>query len=469
VSRPDGAPAARRSEAEEREVAYAGVAGQAAQLADGRLTATDLVEILLRRIDRLQPRLNAFRVVLADEARAAAMAADKARRAGDTRPLLGVPIAVKDNVPVTGHAALMGTGSAEPVATEDDELVRRLRDAGMIVLGLTNLPELALWAATETEHHGVTRNPWATDRAPGGSSGGSAVAVAAGLVPAAHATDGLGSIRLPASACGLVGLKPTHGTVPLGPDIDHWEGLSLAGFLTRSVRDTAMLHDEVGSGRGGRTSRLAPPRRLRIAVSTKPSTMTRVSADAKAAVDGVAAALRELGHVVTPEDPPYRQVATSNAVRYLAGVAHDVDQLADRTALEGRTRVLARWGRLLPHRAVSWARGRGAAFGSRMEGIFGRYDVLETPTTPMPPAEAGSLVGRSIGPTLRTMLPRAAFTGVWNGCGLPALSVPWALDGAGLPLGVQLVGPRDADARLLALAGALERYADWTGRRPPVD
>ena len=459
----------RRSAADEIDVAFAGVAGQAARLADGRLTSAELVDLLLRRIERLDPQLNAFRVVLADEARAAASAADEARRGGDERPLLGVPIAVKDNVPVAGQSALLGTGSPEPPADEDGELVRRLRAAGMVVLGLTHLPELALWAATETEHHGVTRNPWNTERAPGGSSGGSAAAVAAGLVPAAYATDGLGSIRLPASACGLVGLKPTHGTVPFGPDIDHWEGLSHAGFLTRSVRDTALLLDAVGAGSRSWTSALTPPRRLRIAVSTTPSTATRVSADAKAAVDDVAAALRELGHVVTPADPPYGQVAVGNALRYLAGVAHDVDQLADPEAIERRTRVLARWGRLVPNRAVGWARDRGAAFGARMESFFTRYDVLVTPTTPLPPATAGSIVGRGVGATLRIMLPRAAFTGAWNGCGLPALSVPWTTDSDGLPLGIQLVGPREADPRLLALAGALERYADWTGRRPPLD
>ncbi len=243
----------------EQEVAYAGVAGQARMLADGRLTAVDLVDLLLRRIDRLQPSLNAFRVVLGDEARRGAAAADEARRGGDTRPLLGVPVAVKDNVPVAGQAALIGTGSPEVVATQDDELIRRLRAAGMVVLGLTHLPELALWAATESAHHGVTRNPWDHRLAPGGSSGGSAAAVAAGLVPVATATDGLGSIRLPASACGLVGLKPTHGTVPLGPDPDHWAGLSHAGVLTRSVGDTALVLDAVVAPAPGWSDVLTEP------------------------------------------------------------------------------------------------------------------------------------------------------------------------------------------------------------------
>jgi amidase len=457
------------TDADETEVAFAGVAGQAARLADGRITSVALVDLLLRRIERLQPRLNAFRVVLADEARAAAAAADEARKAGDARPLLGVPIAIKDNVAVAGQPALLGTGSPQPVATEDDELVRRLRAAGLVVLGLTQLPELALWAATESAHHGVTRNPWNPAYAPGGSSGGSAVAVAAGLVPAAHATDGLGSIRLPASACGLVGLKPTHGTVPLGPDIDHWEGLSHAGFLTRSVRDTALLLDTVIDPSPGWTKLLGAPSRLRIALSTSPSARTRVSDDARRAVDAVGAALQELGHTVTRADPPYAQIALGNSIRYLAGVAHDVDGLADPKATEARTRTLARWGHLIPRRTVDRARAGGVALAERMDLFFREHDVLVTPTTPVPPAEAGSIVGRGIFPTLRIMMPKAAFTGAWNGSGLPALSIPWTVDSNGLPLGVQLVGRRGNDPRLLALAAALERTAGWTSRRPPVD
>jgi amidase len=196
-------------------IAYAGVVGQAELLRDGALTSLELVNLLLDRVARFEPRLNAFRLVLADQARADAAAADAARRAGDTRPLLGVPIALKDNIALAGTSSMYGTGSPEPVAHEDDELTRRIRDAGMVVLGKTHLPELAMWACTESQHHGVTRNPWSLQHTPGGSSGGSAAAVAAGLVPAAHATDGLGSIRIPASCAGLVGLKPTCSSTRL--------------------------------------------------------------------------------------------------------------------------------------------------------------------------------------------------------------------------------------------------------------
>ena len=456
--------------ADEAEVAFAGVQGQARLLADGVLTSADLIDLLLRRIDRLQPRLNAFRVVLADEARAAARAADEARAAGDSRPLLGVPIAIKDNVHVAGQQALFGTGSPEPVNDSDDVLVARLKAAGLIVLGLTQLPELALWAATESKHHGVTRNPWDLDMAPGGSSGGSAVAVAAGLVPAAHGTDGLGSIRIPSSSCGLVGLKPTHGRVPFGPDPDHWYGLSHAGFLTRSVADSALLLDLVIEPAAGLAA-LVEPASLRVAVSTKPSTPTRVHPQVRRVVDEAAERLRELGHDVVRRDPPYSSaVANANTVRYLAGVATDVSRLADPTAIEGRTRTLARMGRALPDRAVPWARRTGQRFGERVTTeLFGDVEVLLTPTMPTLPVRAGSILGRGLMRTLPSMLPRAAMTGPWNACGLPAVSVPLGMSDEGLPIGVQLVAPAGSEGVLLGLAAALERATGWTARRPPVD
>lgn len=450
----------------EADVAFAGVTGQARLLAEGALTASDLVELVLRRIEA-RADLNAFRVVLADEARAAAADADAARRAGDDRPLLGVPVAVKDNVAAAGQRSLLGTASPEPVATADDELVARLRAAGMVVVGRTHLPELALWAATESAHHGITRNPWDRGLAPGGSSGGSAAAVAAGLVPAAHATDGLGSIRLPATACGLVGLKPTHGTVPLGPDPDHWEGMSHAGFVTRSVLDTATLLDAVVDPTPGLVGRLDPPPPLRVAVSVKPTVPTRVDPRVRAVLDAAVGALRDLGHTVVHRDPPYGAVGNANAVRYLAGLARDLDALADPAATERRTRQLAAVGRRLPDRLVGWARHQGEAFGERMGALFGEVDVLVTPTCARLPVPAGSIVGRNLARTLQVMLPMAGFTGSWNGCGLPAVSVPFGTADGAVPVGVQIVGPRSSEPLLLALAAALERVSGWTDRRPP--
>jgi len=456
---------------DEAQVAYAGVAGQSRLLAAGELTSAQLVDLLLRRIDRLQPTLNAFRVVLAGDARRAAKAADEARAAGDSRPLLGVPVAVKDNVAVAGQSALMGTGSPEPVNASDDVLVARLKAAGMVVIGLTHLPELALWAATESRHHGITRNPWDTDRAPGGSSGGSAAAVAAGLVPAAHATDGLGSIRIPASSCGLVGLKPTHGLVPLGPDPDHWFGMSHAGFLSRSVADTAIMLAAVVDPRHDFASGLDDPGTLRIAVSTKPSTPTKVHPEVRRVVEDAAEVVHGLGHEVVRRDPRYRSaVANANTVRYLSGCAADVAHLADPRRIEPRTRALARMGRAFPARTLTWARRRGEQFGEQVgNDLFSDVDVLLTPTVSLLPVPAGSIARRGLLGTLPSQLPRAAMTGPWNGCGFPALSIPFGVSGDGLPIGVQLVGAPGSDALLLRLAASLEQAVGWTARRPPVD
>jgi amidase len=452
---------------DEDAIAYAGVVGQAGMLRDGRIDSVGLVDLLLRRIARLDVRLHAFRVVLADQAREAAREADSARRTGDTRPLLGVPIAVKDNVDVRGQPSLRGTGSHEPVAEHDDELVRRLRAAGLIIMGKTHLPELALWAATESRAHGITRNPWAPDRAPGGSSGGSAAAVAAGMVPAAHATDGLGSIRIPASCCGLVGLKPSHGLVPLGPDPDHWNGMSHAGFLTRSVRDTAALLDVATDGATHLATALADsPRPLRIAVSSHAATPVRPGGAVKATLERAVGILRELGHTVIEADPPYgRRLAQAVSARYLAGIAHDITTLADPEATEPRTRSLAAIGRRLPVTSVPWARNQGEDFGRRMGTFFDSVDLLLTPTMPVLPRWAGSLAGRGLARTLTLMTPCAAFTGPWNACGCPAISLPVGTTPSGIPVGVQLVGPAGSDALLLQLAAEVEPVAGWLDRR----
>jgi amidase len=443
-------------------VAYAGVEGQAALLRDGALTSVQLVDLLLERIARYEPRLNCFRALFAEEARAAAAEADAARAAGDDRPLLGVPLALKDNIAMAGTTSMYGTGSAEPVAEKDDELVRRIRAAGMVVIGKTQMPELAMWAASESVHHGICRNPWDLDYVPGGSSGGSAAAVAAGLVPAAHATDGLGSIRIPASCCGLVGLKPTHGFLPAG---DHWHGLSHAGFVTRSVRDTALLLDTLSEGPPRLVEATDRAEPLRVAVSAKPLTPTRVHPEVRGAHQLAVTALRDLGHTIIQRDPPYgASLSLANSVRYLAGVADDHAGLAEPEATERRTRVLAGIGRRA-RRRVPWARDAADRFGARMAAFFDDVDLLLVPTMPVLPRKAGSLQGRGTLRTLNLMLPCAAYTGAWNACGLPAASLPVGVTGSGLPVGVQLVGPSGGEDLVLAAAAGLERRVGWTDRR----
>lgn len=453
---------------DEDSIAYAGVLGQAELLRSGQVTSVQLVDLLLARIGRLDGRINAFRMVLADSARAEAAAADRARAARDDRPLLGVPIAIKDTVAVAGTASMIGTGSLEPEATEDDELVRRIRAAGLVVIGKTHLPELAMWAATESIHHGITRNPWDLRRAPGGSSGGSAAAVAAGMVAAAHATDGLGSIRIPASCCGLVGLKPTHDFLPVG---DHWQGLSHAGFVTRSVRDTAALLDATAAPHPQLAAAIdAGTGRLRVAATTKAPTPTAVNKQIRHVVDRAAAVLRDVGHSVSAETPPYGpSVAASNTARYLAGVAADSSRLKDPRATERRTRVFAAVGRRLSPQRVAGAREVGRAFAAEMDRFFDEYDLVLMPTMPVLPRKAGGLVRRGTLRTVTYMLPCAAFTGPWNAAGLPAISLPVGTTGAGVPIGVQLVGPAHSEGRLLSVAAEMERVIAWTDRRVDED
>ncbi len=226
----------------EADLAFAGVAGQAELLRGGEVSARELVETTVRRIERLDPQLNAFRSVYRERALLEADEAQVSPGSGDERPLLGVPVAIKDNVDVAGDVTTHGTSAYGAPAPEDAEIVARVRAAGAIVVGRTNVPPLCALPATESATFGITRNPWDPDRTPGGSSGGSAaaVAVAAGMVPFALGSDGAGSIRLPSAYCGLFGLKAQRGRVSLAPLPEHWHGMSVVGWITRSVRDSAL-------------------------------------------------------------------------------------------------------------------------------------------------------------------------------------------------------------------------------------
>ena len=240
----------------DRELAFAGAARQAEALRAAEVSASELVRMSLARIERFDPELNAFRKVFAEKALLEAEQAEARLKAGEERPLLGVPIAIKDEVNVAGEINMHGTDAFTEPAREDSEMVRRLREAGAIIVGLTRLPELAICGFTESATQGVTRNPWNPQRTPGGSSGGSAAAVAAGLVPIASAGDGGGSIRIPAASCGLFGLKPSRGRVSLAPDLEGWTGLAVLGSLSRTVLDSALWLDIVA---GGSREPEAPP------------------------------------------------------------------------------------------------------------------------------------------------------------------------------------------------------------------
>ena len=285
--------------------------------------------------------------------------------------------------------------------------MRRLRSAGAVIVGKTNLPELAIIGDTEGPAFGVTRNPWNTDRSVGGSSGGSAAAVAAGLCAGATASDGMGSIRIPASNCGVVGLKPTRDRIPLTPLKEHWYGLSVAGFETRSVRDTALLLS-VGAGDDSLLGALErAPERLRVAVSTKPFFPTRIHPDVRRAVEETGDRLRELGHEVERDDPPYPPLSPS-VTRFFAGVAQDADRVELPDRLQRRTKGWARLGNAIPGPVLDWALREDDT--ARMRPFFERHDILVSPVAARPAVRAGEWEGLGAARTFLGLAQVYSFT-----------------------------------------------------------
>ncbi len=457
------------------ELAYAGIARQAQLIAAGEVSARELLELYLERIWRLDVRLNAFRVVLGDRARMEADEADTRRSAGDARPLLGVPVAVKDDMDVAGELTTYGTNANDQPAARDSEVVRRLREAGAVIIGKTNVPEMTLWPFTETATFGATRNPWQLQHAPGGSSGGSGAAVAAGLVGAALASDGLGSIRIPAAWCSLFGLKGQRDRVPLAPREGAWHGLSVYGVLTRGVADTALLYDVLADGadQTGAFSRAAAtaPARLRIAYSSRipPGVLgAKLDTDCKRAFEEMVDVLRGLGHDVQERDPDYGLDAMPSAVlRYLRGTYDDTQLLNHPERLERRTRGLARMGSLVRGAALQRSFAGEAEISRRLNGVLQDHDVLLTPSTATPPPAIGQLQGRGALWTLNRVAAMVPFHGLWNLTGQPAASVPAGFGGDGLPRAVQLVGRPSDEATLLSLAAQIEGARQWPQQRPP--
>jgi amidase len=473
----------------EVELAYAGIARQAELIAAGEVSSRELVDLYLERIERLDVRLNSFRIVFAEKARLEADQADARRgaaAAGDGgvpgRPLLGVPIAVKDNIDVVGELTCEGTNAQDQPARADAEVVRRLRSAGAVIIGKTNVPELCLWPFTETATFGVTRNPWDLQRAPGGSSGGSGAAVAAGLVGAALASDGAGSIRVPASWCGLFGLKPQRGRVPLAPHRRHWHGMSVTGLLARRVADTALFHD-VASGASEVDLDSAPapeltfaaaattaPGKLRIAYSSRvpPGVIASPDADARRALADTVELLRSFGHEVSERDPDYGMDAGPNVlVRYLRGAHDDAVAVAHPQRLERRTRALGRIGGLVPEALLERSFAGEAQLTRRLNTVLEDHHVLITPANAVPAPPIGRLQGRGALLTLNTAAGWVPYYGVWNLTGQPAACVPTGLDSAGLPRAVQLVGRPNDEATLLSLAAQIEAERPWADQRPP--
>jgi amidase len=455
-----------------RELAFAGAAQQARMLADGIVTAPELVELYLDRIARVDRELRSFRVVLADSARQEAGIAQDRLNAGERLPLLGVPIAIKDDVDLASEATTYGTSAHGPARTEDAEVVRRLREAGAIIIGKTAVPEMMVWSFTETITFGATRNPWNTDYTPGGSSGGSGAAVAAGLAPMALGSGGMGSIRIPSTWCGLFGIKPQRDRVPLAPHDDAWNGLSVNGPLARSVEDAALFLDVTAPGNGFVAAAKRPPGQLRIALSTKapPGLIVRVGRAQRAAVEEAGALLRELGHEVIERDPDYPPSAVYGHAlpRYFRGVYDDVKALPHPERLEARTRAFARIGGLLSDKRISSIRGAESIAAERIQSIYDDVDVVVTPGTALGPSRIGAYQRRGAISTLALVTARVPFQAMLNVTGQPAAVVPWDLDGKGVPTSIQLVGRPFDEATLLSLAAQIEQARPWAQRRPPV-
>lgn len=453
------------------------------QLASGSVTSVKLVQRSLDAIAASQPRLNAFRVMFTEQALADAAKADRKRAAGQDLskyPLLGIPIAVKDDVDVAGVPTRFGAhGNVRP-ATADAEVVRRLKAAGAVIVGKTNTCELGQWPFTSGPAFGHTRNPWSRDHTPGGSSGGSAAAVAAGLVAAAIGSDGAGSVRIPAAWTHIVGIKPQRGRISTWPLPEAFNGITVNGVLARTVTDAALVLDAAAGNVAGDRHQPPPvqisdhvaqaPGPLRIAKSTKfPYTVFRAKLhpEIDAAMDVIAEQLRELGHTVTAADPDYSLEMSWNFLsRSTAGLLDWADRLGHDVALDKRTRANLLTGRLLSEHVLRKARAREARAHRRIGYVFNIADVVLAPTTAQPPPAVHDFDNRGGLATDRTMIKACPVTWPWNLLGWPSISVPAGFTSDGLPIGVQLMGPAHSEPLLISLAAELEAINGWAMRQP---
>ncbi len=466
---------------------------QAALVRDGDASPAELAEAAIARIEALNPELNAVIHPLFEKGLEAAK--------GDLPdgPFRGVPFLLKDLLAHSAgdpfHEGMKHLRDLAWTEAQDTELVRRFRAAGFVILGHTNTPELGILATTEPEAYGPTHNPWDQDRSPAGSSGGSAAAVAAGMVAVAHANDGGGSIRMPASACGLVGLKPSRGRVSQGPEFgDVMTGLIAEHIVARSVRDSARILDSI-AGEAPGDPYVAPtpsrpyleevgadPGRLRVGLMTSaPAGQFEVHPDCVAAAEATAKLLESLGHAVETSHPAAlddRDYTERFIQRWTAGIAWNLDYWSRKTGkpvtedgVEASTWALAEMGRSFSgaqylsaleyqqraarDAAAWWAQG---------------FDLLLTPTMGEPPTPLGAFAADPENPAapLFRCIPTAAFTAFWNTSGQPGISLPLHWNDDGLPIGTQFVAAYGRENLLIRLAAQLEEAQPWSDRWPVV-
>jgi amidase len=460
------------------ELAFLSATEQARLVGTGEVSSVELVQLYLERIERLDPELNAFVTVRGEAALADARESDERRV---DAPFRGVPIAVKDLTATAGTRTTYSCNAlADNVPDFDTAVVRRIREAGFVILGKTNTPEFGTIAFTESDLNGNTRNPWDTSKTPGGSSGGSAAALAAGLVPLAHGSDGGGSIRIPASCCGVFGLKPARGRVSPAP-FHSLEGLSTAGPLSRSVEDAARFLDVLAGYEPGDPWWTPEPERpfaeevgqdpgrLRIAVASEPPIDTPVHEDCAAAVRSAAALLEDLGHDVFDATPSWGEnelIDSFLVVWQVSATLYPIDP-KHFTALN---RGLVEEARRTSSEEYANATMRLLEAARRIVGFWNEVDVVLTPTLALPPVPIGwqhEGVDGAI-EQLRRNTVFTPFTAVANLTGLPAMSLPLHGSSEGLPVGVQAIGGPAGEAQLIRLASQLEATRPWSVDRPPV-
>ncbi|HWK30265.1 MAG TPA: amidase [Solirubrobacter sp.] len=469
------------------DLAFVSAAETAALVRAGAVSAREAVEAALRRIEALDPQLNAF--IQVDGERALADADQVAP--SDAQPFAGVPVAVKGNVPVRGFEHNLGSRLfAGRRAEHSAYLVRRLREAGFVIVGVTNLPEFAILPTTEPRHTGITRNPWDPSRTPGGSSGGSAAAVASGMLPLAHGNDGGGSLRIPAACCGLVGLKPSRGRVSSGPDLgDSW--LAANGVLTRTVADTALALDVLGGYEVGDanwaprplepyvTALRRAPGRLRIAVTASNPFGAPVDEEAVRGLRLGAELLAALGHEVVEAAPAWPAPDALDVFIDVFGsmIALGIDagvRLAGHEPGEDEIEPLSRalYERASGTSAVAYlgAVAQLQAIARGLVAFFADHDVLVTPALAQRPLPVGACNG--LGDDPLADLARSGlftpYTSLFNVTGQPALTLPVGFGDDGLPTAVQLVGKPLNEDRLLQVAAQMEAAHPWARSRPPA-
>jgi amidase len=475
------------------EISLLDATAQAELVRRGELAPKELVEAAIARAERLEPRLCSIVTRQFERARAEAASPELPRG-----PFRGVPYLLKDlGAYLDGDPLYSGMGALARAGWRergDAHFAARLRAAGLVSLGHTASPELGILPTTEPLAFGATRNPWNTTHSPGGSSGGSAAAVAAGVVPAAHASDGGGSIRIPASHCGLVGLKPTRGRSSFGPGTgERWGGCSVEGFVTRSVRDSAALLDVVAGAMPGDPYAAAPPARpfarevgaeagrLRIGLLRRAPRDGELDPECRAAAEDAGRLLESLGHAVELSHPA--ALDDPEAVKGFltvvsAGVAFALDAAAAKLGrplvaedVEPLTWTVAQAGRAVSAPAYVAAVAANHAHGRRLAAWWAEgFELLLTPTCAKPPPPIGHFASPPENPLAGYLraAPYGAFTMHWNVSGQPAISLPlhWSADG--LPVGVQLVAASGREDLLLRVAAQLEAARPWADRLPPL-